>query len=262
VHHMAIQIHQLLFDGRAPRVNRRCLSSWLVLRPHFEIRAWENEDIRTFVDRAHPLVRELLRRARNFGEASDILRIAIVDEFGGIYTDWDIYLLNPPQFAERFAVFAENGALFLRDSRTSAQDFSAIITHSFFYSEPRKQLLQSFLERISDNYKNDPNETTIHVTGPHAFTRFLLDAGWNLDAPQFIEQDQFFRHGFDIASEQSDKAHFLENALRTPGPAPLLNLWTNCWIEPSIRLTLKRLPILRALIPDSFRASIKYILSE
>src|SRR5262249_52954845 len=158
--HMAVQIHQVLFDGRAPRVNRRCLSSWAELRPHFEIRAWQNEDIRSFVGSAHPLVRELLARARNFGEASDILRIAIVHEFGGIYTDWDIYLLNPQEFAERFSVLGENGALFLRDSRTSAPDFSAIITHSFFYSEPKRQLLQLFLERIDENYKNDPNKIT------------------------------------------------------------------------------------------------------
>lgn len=260
---MAIQIHQVLFDGRAPRVNRRCLSSWAELRPHFEIRAWENEDIRAFVGSAHPLVRELLTRARNFGEASDILRIAIVHEFGGIYTDWDIYLLNPQQFAERFSEFGENGALFLRDSRTSDPGFSAIITHSFFYSDPRRQLLQSFLERIGDNYKNDPNKITVHITGPHAFTRFLLDARWNLDAPPFVEQDQFFRYGFQIAAPQSDKAHFLDTAIRTPGTAPLLNLWTNCWMEePSIRLTLKRLPILRAWVPDPFRASMKYILSE
>ena len=259
---MAIPIHQLLFDGRAPQVNRRCLSSWLELGPTFEIREWGNEDIRNFIGKAHPLVRELLTKARNFGEASDILRIAIVHEFGGLYTDWDIYLLNAPQFAERFSPFGENGGLFLRDSRTSAAGFNAVITHSFFYSEPRTQLLRSFLERISDNYKNHPHETTVHLTGPHAFTRFLLDAGWNLDAPQFVEQDQFFRHGFDIAAEHSDKARFLDNAIKNPGAAPLLNLWTNCWIEPSIKQTLKRLPIPAGWIPDPFTASMKHILSK
>ena len=257
---MAILIHQLLFDGRAPTVNRRCLSSWAGLRPHFEIKVWENEDIRTFVGRAHPLVRELLARARNFGEASDILRIAIVHEFGGIYADWDIYLVNPQQFVERFSVFENDGALFLKDSRTSDPTFDAIITHSFFYSEPRRQLLRSFLERISDNYRNHPDEITLHITGPHAFTRFLLDIGRNLDNPQFVEQDLFFRHGFDTAAAQTDKTQFLENEIRTLGTAPLLNLWTNCWVEPSMRLTLKRLPIARTWVPDPFRASMKCIL--
>jgi hypothetical protein len=54
----------------------------------------QNHDIRAFVGSANPLVKDLLARVRNFGEASDILRIAIVHEFGGIYTDWDIYLLD------------------------------------------------------------------------------------------------------------------------------------------------------------------------
>jgi mannosyltransferase OCH1-like enzyme len=259
---MAIQIHQVLFDGRAPLVNRRCLSSWGALRPHFEIRAWENDDLRTFVGRAHPLVKRTLTSARNFGEASDILRIAIVHEFGGLYTDWDIYLLNPQQFAERFAAFSENGVIFLRDSRTSDPDFAAIVTHSFFYSQPRRSLLHSFLERIGDNYKNSPNQVTVHMTGPHAFTRFLLDAGWNLDAPQFVEQDQFFRHRFDIAAAQTDKSQFLDEAMKDPGTAPLLNLWTNSWVEPAVKTTLKKLPVVGAWVSDPFSASLKYILSE
>jgi len=257
---MAIPIHQLLFDGRAPKINHRCLSSWAKLLPHFEIKRWQNEDIRTFVGRAHPLVRDLLARARNFGEASDILRVAIVHEFGGIYTDWDIYLLNPEQFEERFSVFGEDGVFFLRDSKTSDPDFDAIVTHSFFYSQPGRQLLHSFLERIRDNYKNEPNQITVRITGPQAFTRFLLDDGWNLDARQFVEQDHFFRHGFDTAARQSDKTQFLENEIRAPGTAPLLNLWTNCWVERSMRLTLKRLPIVGAWVPDRFRASMRCIL--
>jgi hypothetical protein len=115
---------------------------------------------------------------------------------------------------------------------------------------------------MTENYKKDPNEATIHITGPHAFTRFLLDTGWNLDAHPFVEQDQFFRHGFDIAAPQSNKARFLENEIRSPGTAPLLNLWTNCWIEKSWRLRLRRVPMLGACVPDSFRDSKKYILSE
>ena len=260
---MAIPIHQILFDGRAPRVNRRCLSSWAELRPDFEIRVWGNEDIRSFISSASPLVRELLTKARNFGEASDTLRIAIVHEFGGIYTDWDIYLLNPQQFVERFSVFKEIGALFLRDSRTSDPDFSAIITHSFFYSDPRRQILQSFLERTSDNYKKNPSAKTIHINGPQAFTRFLLDDRWNLDAPPFVEQDQFFRHDYKIAAAQNDKMYFLDTAIKSPGAAPLLNLWTNSWIEKSsIKLKLKKLPILRSWLSDPFRASMKQILSR
>lgn len=259
---MAIQIHQVLFDGRAPAVNRRCLSSWLQLQPRFEIQTWGNEQIRRFVDKADPLVRELLTRARNFGEASDILRIAIVHEFGGLYTDWDIYLLDPQQFAETFDACAEGGVLFLKDSRTSDRDFSAIVTHSFFYAAAGTPSLHAFLQRIRDNYRKQPALITIHVTGPHAFTRFLLDGGWNLDDRQFVEQDRFFRHGFHIAAQHNDKARFLEDVIKTDGTAPLVNLWTSCWIDPPVTQLLKRLPMPRRWFPDPFRASMNYILSE
>jgi hypothetical protein len=100
------------------------------------------------------------------------------------------------------------------------------------------------------------------MTGPHAFTRFLLDAGWNLDAPQFVEQDQFFRHRFDIAAAQTDKSQFLDEAMKDPGTAPLLNLWTNSWVEPAVKTTLKKLPVVGAWVSDPFSASLKYILSE
>jgi hypothetical protein len=260
---MVIQIHQLLFDGRVPEVNDKCLLSWEELRSPFEIRAWRNDDIRNFVTHAHPLVRNLMRRARNFGEASDILRIAIINEFGGIYTDWDIYLLSPQGFVDRFTMVAENEALFLRDSKNADPGFNAIVTHSFFYSEPKNSLLQAFLERISENYKNNPSEITIHVTGPHAFTRFLLDKGWSLDADPFVEFGLFFRHDYEIASAQSDRARFLENEICTPGAAPLLNLWTNCWVKkPSKKTIFKTFPVLGLWRRDPFKASMEYILSK
>jgi len=78
----------------------------------------------------------------------------------------------------------------------------------------------------------------------------------------FVEQDQFFRHGFDTAAAENDKTQFLENEIGIPSAAPLLNLWTNCWVEHSIKATLKRHPIVRTFVPNAFRASMKSILSE
>ena len=43
-------------------------------------------------------VRTLYERARNYGEATNMFRMAITYSFGGLYVDWDVLLVDPDRF--------------------------------------------------------------------------------------------------------------------------------------------------------------------
>ena len=72
-------IHQIILGRSVPRLNEQCLDSWRALEDRgFSIVRWTNASVRDYL--AECSVKQapsLYKAARNRGEASDILRVAI-----------------------------------------------------------------------------------------------------------------------------------------------------------------------------------------
>jgi hypothetical protein len=258
-------IHQILFDGKVPPLNLECIQSWAALpQGEFTIHRWSNEQLRGFVAKCPPVVRKCLERAKNFGEASDILRIAILNEHGGIYMDWDIFLADPVRFCALFREHASEKALLLEDPRTQDPDFGSIITHSWIYSNPQNPLLLAFLEQMFENYAEGRLQRTVDLTGPHAFTRFLNRNQHYLDQASVIDQSAFFRYDFHEATAVSNRRALLNQEAGTRESRPLVNLWTNVWIKRSpyyIRM-LPPIPFVKQFRRSSFEKSKSAILAK
>lgn len=205
-----INIHQILFDGKVPPLNLECIESWAALpQGEFTIHRWTNEQLRVFVAKCPQVVRKCLERSKNFGEASDILRIAILNEHGGIYMDWDIFLADPVRFCALFREHSPEKALLLEDPRTQDPDFDSIITHSWIYSNAKNPFLLAFLEQMFENYAEGKMERTVYLTGPHAFTGFLNRNKHYLDRASVIDQSTLFRYDFHEATAVSDRREVL-----------------------------------------------------
>ncbi len=84
-------IHHIWLGSPLPETFKRYVDSWKEYHPGWEHKLWTDADIGSF-----PLVTgNLINKAHNYGQKSDILRIEILYKFGGLYVDTDFLCLKP-----------------------------------------------------------------------------------------------------------------------------------------------------------------------
>ena len=85
-------IHYCWFGrGQMPDLAQKCLASWKTYLPDYEIMLW-NED--NFDITAYQYAEEAYKE-RKFAFVSDVCRLHVLKEFGGIYLDTDVEFIKP-----------------------------------------------------------------------------------------------------------------------------------------------------------------------
>merc|ERR1712070_1358542 len=83
-------IHQVWIGGELPHRFQRLAASWKRLHPDWEYKLWTDSDVKGLRLRN----RELFERAKNPGQKSDILRLEVLYQYGGLYVDTDFECLK------------------------------------------------------------------------------------------------------------------------------------------------------------------------
>lgn len=78
-----------LSDDEKPQLANRCMSSWTRVLPDFQIREWTSAD---FDFESMPLFVQQAVASRKWAFATDYLRLALLNEYGGVYLDSDVYV--------------------------------------------------------------------------------------------------------------------------------------------------------------------------
>lgn len=85
------KIHYCWFGGKPkPAVVLKCIESWRRVMPEYEIIEWSEEN---FDVNSHPYTKEAYKN-KKWAFVSDYVRLKILEQFGGIYFDTDMYLLK------------------------------------------------------------------------------------------------------------------------------------------------------------------------
>lgn len=88
--------------GEMPELAKKCMDSWQRYCPGFEIRLWneDNYDVtkNTYMWEAY--------QAGKWAYVSDYVRVDVVNEYGGIYLDTDVELLQPLDALRREQAYA------------------------------------------------------------------------------------------------------------------------------------------------------------
>lgn len=227
-------IHQIVLGTTIPPLNKQCLDSWRALESRgFHVVSWTTRTAEDYLATC-PVseAKTLYERARNYGEASDILRIAITHGHGGLYVDWDVLLIDPDKFLALMPDFERCNCVLLTDPNTREPGFSCTFDNSLFYLRQGNELGVDFLREMQRNYGRDPLPDTPFVTGPLALTQFLEEH------PQY-KNDCHTVDTLDIYS--FDYGKFMEytkggtdrEALKNHdqrGGAPAIHLWTHAWV--------------------------------
>jgi hypothetical protein len=227
-------IHQIVLGTNVPPINRQCLDSWRPLeRRGFTIVSWTSRSAEDYLANC-PVeeARTLYKRARNLGEASDILRMVITYAHGGLYVDWDVLLLDPDKFLDVMPDLERSNCVLLRDPHTTAPDFACTYDNSLFYLRQGNTLALDFLRDIERNYSTAHVRDTPFVTGPLALTRFLESRPDHRNDCFLVDTLDVYSFDYEAVIEctKTDSTREILKDHPRPSGAPAIHFWTHAWV--------------------------------
>ncbi len=173
----------------APEVVKKCVLSWKILNPKYEVRLLSDADLYGFIDLSHPVYAKTIKKS--IAAYSDAIRINLLHQYGGIWVDSTLLCLQPlNQWLEKMEfdlfAFANPGP-----DRMISSWFLAASTDSYIAQEWKKAADQYWLRwkwkrpyywfhhLFADLYQSDDKYRKIwdHVEkvsshGPHHLTPF------------------------------------------------------------------------------------------
>ena len=229
-------VHHIVLGNRITPLVRECLDSWTTVTDcGFEFRQWTDASIAEFVKDEPIEFQNLLKRAKNYGEAGDILRCMILGRLGGLYVDWDVLLLDPQGLLRVLGDVTDEKCLFLEDRKTITVGYKSVFTNSFFYMQKGNPLARDLLLQMDRDYMNSPEMPTIELTGPMALTRLLETCPHYLREAKVLDLTDVY--SFDYAEVRKFYSRESLAKHRNYSRAPAVHFWSHEWI-PQKRLTL------------------------
>lgn len=172
-------IHQIWMQGKdvVPAKYADARKTWKTLHPNWKIVTWDEVDLRALAkgtrwERALDMCERLIQRA-------DVLRCCVLEQFGGVYVDMDMYALKPldelmKQHADKIQV-----------GETSFKGVPWIhavmrLNNGIVFAPPKhpfwqNKFLPELLLRLQTNTALDelaPAWNTIRTTGPGLWSHF------------------------------------------------------------------------------------------
>lgn len=229
-------VHHIVLGNRITPLVRECLDSWTTVTDcGFEFRQWTDASIAEFVKDEPIEFQNLLKRAKNYGEAGDILRCMILGRLGGLYVDWDVLLLDPQGLLRVLGDVTDEKCLFLEDRKTITVGYTSVFTNSFFYMQKGNPLARDLLLQMDRDYVNSPEMPTVELTGPMALTRLLETCPHYLREAKVLDLTDVY--SFDYAEVRKFYSRESLAKHRNYSRAPAVHFWSHEWI-PQKRLTL------------------------
>lgn len=150
-----------------PKKIQKCIASWQKFCPDYEIKEWNETN---FDVNSHLFVKEAYE-AKNYAFASDVIRLVVLLEYGGIYVDADVEFLKPIDDLlnnEAFIGFE------LPEYVNSGQILGSVAKNELIAEHLKQYDGISFCEceNISD------------ITCPKIFTKLLAEKGIRLDGSE------------------------------------------------------------------------------
>lgn len=150
-----------------PKKIQKCIASWHKFCPDYEIKEWNETN---FDVNSHLFVKEAYE-AHNYAFASDVIRLVVLFEYGGIYVDADVEFLKPIDDLlnnEAFIGFE------LPEYVNSGQIFGSVA---------KNELIAEHLKQY-DGISFSECENISDITCPKIFTKLLAEKGIRLDGSE------------------------------------------------------------------------------
>jgi hypothetical protein len=145
-------IHQIWLGSPLPRKLARYAATWRKHHPDWEVKLWTDQEVADFDFSS----RELYESSTCWGQKSDLLRIEILNRFGGVYVDLDYECYQPvDDLAERYDFF--NTLKYLYTAHLGWPEVwqtPIVVCNSLVGARAGHPILGEYLERVAAIWEN------------------------------------------------------------------------------------------------------------
>lgn len=196
------KIHRIWF-GDQSKLTEKNRNAWefYCLAHNIEYKLWTEKNEFEFINILNSDNYELFKKCikeKNWCAASDIIRIEILNNYGGIYIDCDF---NPPQFNNKsidiFTVINRNEFTIMceHNGRNVGSNMAIFAGNSFIASPDHHPFLQYYISQIFNNCEkwgeNNLSLNAMYCTGPFVLNK-ILNGYFGVIPVSFLEQLKMF----------------------------------------------------------------------
>lgn len=159
-------IHQIWLGSRLPKKYKKWQSTWQSL-PGFTYKLWTDEEVK----RLQLINRDLFEAAKTYGQKADLLRIELLNQFGGLYVDMDFECINP----EVFAFLHHSYDFYTGITPVDCSTFG--VNNAIIGATKGHRILVEYIRAIRKNWHKPADGIFSEVvlkTGPGLFTKMFL----------------------------------------------------------------------------------------
>jgi mannosyltransferase OCH1-like enzyme len=217
-------IHQIWLGSQVPEQYRNWMESWTSLEG-WEYRLWTDREVAEL----HLHNRELYDNSHNFGEKSDILRLEILQQFGGVYADIDYECLQPQMFEELHKKF-DFYIGFEPLSMGSCRKFRIFKTcNAILAAAPHHPLLHDLITNMKANYYAYIHFGVVERTGPSYLTRIICQhemTGAHAKRNAYLPSSFFYPVSY---RDRMNYQHHSKRILQLFPEAAGVHFWEGSW---------------------------------
>lgn len=161
-------VHQIWLGGPVPEMLHLWMASWASLQG-WDYKLWTDKE----AAKLSLYNRDLFDAVQNLGEKSDILRLEILFQYGGVYVDTDFACVRPEFFEElhhKFDFYIGVEPL-LHGFISEYQTFK--FCNALIGSTPQHPLLKDLLVNLKANHLAYSDAIIFQRTGPSYLTRII-----------------------------------------------------------------------------------------
>ena len=153
-------IHQIWLGSPLPDNYKKWQETWQNMGPEWEYKLWTDKEVKNL----KLINQKFYDLERNYGAKSDILRIEILYNYGGIYVDTDFECLQ----AQPFELFNSNFDFYVGFHPADIKLFA--LENALIASVPKHPILKGYMEALRYNYGIYARNLLCR-TGPGALTQ-------------------------------------------------------------------------------------------
>ncbi|MGL4539814.1 MAG: glycosyltransferase family 32 protein [Candidatus Rhabdochlamydia sp.] len=217
-------IHQIWLGSRVPEKYREWMKSWVNLLD-WEYKLWTDDDVKEMV----LYNQKLYDQSSNYGEKSDILRLEILWEYGGLYVDVDYECLKPEIFEGLHKSFdfymgfepIEHGLVYDMYKMCNA----------LIGTTPGHPLIQDFMEHLYENATVYQHQSAVQKTGPNYLSRRIFAYEQSNNNYQYRNMYLPCTFFYPFSAPEVRTLSQEELLLQLPLETAAIHYWTGSWMK-------------------------------
>ena len=210
------QIHFIWLGSPLPERCKLMIESWRRFHPDWTITLWTDDEVESF----NLFNIKEFRKAKNYGQKSDIWRYEILNRYGGVYVDIDFECLQSFDTLHRSCEFY-----------TGISRCGAVILNGLIGSRANHPILEACIRSLKTTLRQADYTKIMEETGPYFFTKIIKRRALNSPKGTIAIFPPSFFYSFPAIYRSNFSGDVMQQFVTSDSMA--VHYWSNSWQKKS-----------------------------